>query len=90
MIENTPIKDTNGKRKFKRLLRLIFVEKRELFAMKLSLKEFNLVFFPADQSAWLVLNQPRQQDKLEVNSVLYGQGSTFLKRNFCIYKVFYI
>ena len=62
MIENMPIKDTNGERKFKRLLRLIFVDKRELFAMKLSLKEFNLVFFSADQSAWLVLNQPRQQD----------------------------
>ena len=44
------------------LLRLIFVDKRELFAMKLSLKEFILVFFPADQSAWHVLNQPRQQD----------------------------
>ena len=62
MIENTPIKDTNGKRRFKRLLRLIFVDKLELFAMKLSFKEFNLVFFLADQSAWLVLNQPRQQD----------------------------
>ena len=51
MIENTPIKDANGKRKFKILLRLIFVDKRELFATKLSLKEFNLVSFTADQSA---------------------------------------
>ena len=93
MIENMPIKDTNGKRKFKRLLRLIFVDKRELFAMKLSLKEFNLVFFPADQSAWLVLNQPRQQDfrrnlRYILNSTV--KEKTFLKGNFCIYKVFYI
>ena len=80
-----PIKDTNGKRKFKRLLRLIFVDKRELFAMKLSLKEFNLVFFPADQSAWLVFEPTeaaRFLKKLEVHSVLYGQGKNVFKREF--------
>ena len=60
-IENTPIKDTNGKRKFKRMLSFLFVDKRKLFAMKLSLEEFNLVFYTADRSAWLVLNQPRQR-----------------------------
>ena len=59
-IENTPIKDTNGKRKFKRMLSFLFVDKRKLFAMKLSFEEFNLVFYTADWSAWLVLNQPRQ------------------------------
>ena len=60
-IENTPIKDTNGKRKFKRILSFLFVDKRELFAMKLSFVEFNPVFFTADQNTWLVLNQPRQR-----------------------------
>ena len=60
-IENTPIKDTNGKRKFKRMLSFLFVDKRKLFAMKLSFEEFNLVFYTADWSAWLVLNQPRQR-----------------------------
>ena len=61
-IENTQVKHTNGKRKFKRILSFLFVDKRELFAMKLSFVEFNLVFFTADQSAWLVvLNQPRQR-----------------------------
>ena len=44
-IENTPIKDTSGKRKFKRVLRFIFVDKRELFAMKLSFEEFKLISF---------------------------------------------
>ena len=34
-IENTPIKDTNGKRKFKRMLSFLFVGKRKLFAMTL-------------------------------------------------------
>ena len=60
-IENTPIKDTNGKRKFKRMLSFLFVDKRKLFAMKLSFKEFNIVFYTVDRSAWLVLNQPRQR-----------------------------
>ena len=61
-IENTQIKDTNGKRKFKRILSFLFVDKRELFAMKLSFVEFNFVFFTVDQSAWLVvLKQPRKQ-----------------------------
>ena len=32
-IENT-VKDTSGKRKFKRMLRFLFVDKGELFAMK--------------------------------------------------------
>ena len=60
-IENTPIKDTNGKRKFKRMLSFLFVGKRQLFAMKLSFEEFNLVFYTANRNTWLVLNQPRQR-----------------------------
>ena len=59
--ENKPIKDASGKRKFKRVLRFLFVDKRELFAFKFSFEESNLVFFTADQSAWLGLNQPRQR-----------------------------
>ena len=42
-IENTLIKDTSGKGKFKRMLSFLFVDKRKLFAMKLSFEEFNLV-----------------------------------------------
>ena len=60
-IENTPIKDTSGKRKFKRELKFLFMDKRELFAMKLSCEEFNFVFFTVDQSAWLVLNYPARR-----------------------------
>ena len=59
-IENTPIK-YKVERESSRVLRFLFVYKRELFALKLSFEEFNLVFFTADQSAWLVLNQPRQR-----------------------------
>ena len=61
-----------------------FVEKRKLFVTKLSLEEFNLVFFKADRS---VLKQPRQHN---FQYILYPmvKKSTFLKGNFCIYKGF--
>ena len=84
-----PIKDTNGKKKFKRMLSFLSVDKPELFTMKLSFKEFTLVFFTADRSAWLVLNQLRFVKKLEVHSVYsMVKESTFLKGNLCIYKGF--
>ena len=47
-VENTPTKDTNGKRKFKRMLSFLFVDKRKLFAMTLSFEEFNLVFYRSE------------------------------------------
>ena len=50
-IENTPIKDTNGKRKFKRMLSFLFVDKRKLFAMTLHFEEFNLVFYGSERLA---------------------------------------
>ena len=56
-IENTPIKGTNGKRKFKRMLSFLFVDKRKLFAMKFSFEEINLAFYTVDRRYWLVLNQ---------------------------------
>ena len=53
-IENTPIKDTNGKR--------TFWGKMRAFCYEIVFREeFNLVFFTADQSALLVLNKPRQR-----------------------------
>ena len=60
-IENTPTKDTNGKKKFKRMLIFLFVDKRKLFSMNLYFEEFNLVFYTLDWSTWPLLNQPRQQ-----------------------------
>ena len=39
----TRIKGTNGKRKFNGMLSSLFVDKRKLFAMKLSFEEFKLV-----------------------------------------------
>ena len=48
-IENTLIKDTNGKRKFKRMLSFLFVGKGKLFVIKLSFEEFNFVSFAAER-----------------------------------------
>ena len=42
-IENTRIKGTKGKRKFNGMLSSLLVDKRQLFAMKLSFEEFKLV-----------------------------------------------
>ena len=69
-IENTPIKDINKKRKFKRMLSFLFVDKGKLFVMKFYFEEFNLVFFKA-----------RFLKKLQAHSVPYGQEKV-LKGNF--------
>ena len=97
-IENTPIKDANGKSKLKRMLRFVFVDKRELFALKLSFEEFNFVLFTADPERLACFEKTeaaRFLKKLEVHSVnAMVKESTFSKGNFCIYEgfldVFYI
>ena len=87
-IENTPIKDTNGKRKFKRMLSFLFVDKRKLFAMTLSYEEFNLVFYGSERLACF---EPTKQRgfwrHLGTFRTLWSKKSTFLKGNFCILKV---
>ena len=84
-IENKPIKDKSGKRKFKRMLRFLFVDKRELFAMKLSFEEFHL-FFLLGGSERLACFEPTEAarflKKLEVNSVLYGDRKCVFEREF--------
>ena len=65
-IENTATKDTNGQRKLKIMLSFLFVDRRKLFALKLSFEEFNhgsLACFEATKAA-------RIRKKLEVHSVL--------------------
>ena len=50
---------------------------------------FNLVFFTADQSAWLVLNQPTQRGFWRnLRFILYSmvKESMFLRGNFCVYE----
>ena len=91
-IENTPIKDTNGKRKFERMLSFLFVEKWELFAMKLSFERNSTLFSSLRIRALGLFKQTeatRFLKKLEVHSVYpMVKESTFWKITFCIYKGF--
>lgn len=48
-VENTPIKDKNGKGRFKKMLKFLVVGKRKLFVAKLSFEEFKVVFFTAER-----------------------------------------
>ena len=96
-IENTPIKDTSGKRKFKRMLSFLSVDKRKLFAMKLSFEEFNLVStrrIGVLGLFWTNQGSEVSEDTWGTFRTLWSKKSAFLKRNFCIYKgfmdVFYI
>ena len=92
-IETTTIKDTNGKKKFKRMPSFLFVDKRKLFAMTLSFEDR----IGSDRSAWLVLNQQGSEvseDTWGTFRTLWLKKTTFLKGNFCIlmvsWTVFYI
>ena len=55
--ENTPLKKTDGKESFKRMLSFLQVDKGRLFFIKLSFEEFKIheIFTKADRSAWPVL-----------------------------------
>ena len=54
-VKNTPLKDKNGKRKFKEKV----VEEGKLFIKKSSFEEFNLVFFSTERMVCFEM-QPRQ------------------------------
>ena len=73
-VENTPIRLTNGKRKFKRILIFLFVENRKLFVAKLSFQEFRAM---------------KYLKKFWVHFVVYGQGKYFYRRNFLYLLRFY-
>ena len=74
-IENTPIKDTNGKRKFKRMLSFFFSTNKSFLLWNCLWRNSTL------------FNQPRQRGFWRnLRYILYSMvnDSTFLKENFCI------
>ena len=83
-----PVKDTSGKRKFKRMLGFLFVYKPELFATKLSFEEFNLFFLPGGLERLACFESTgaarflKKLGKLEIHSVLYGHRKYVFKREF--------
>ena len=50
-VKNTPLKDTNRRGKFKRMVSLLLVHKRKRLGRKLPFDKFNLAFFPEDRLA---------------------------------------
>ena len=58
-VKNTPLKHTDGKGNFKRMLSFLQVDKGRLFFIKLSFVEFKIheIFITADRSAWPVLKR---------------------------------
>ena len=56
-IEKKTVKDTNGNKKFKRMLSFLFEDKRKLFITKFSFGEFNLVFFTEERLACFELTK---------------------------------
>ena len=82
-IENTPIKDTNGKGKF--LKNAQFPEHSLWHCLSR-----NSTLFSTDRSTWLVLNQQGSEvseDTWGTFRTLWSNKTTFSKGNFCILKV---
>ena len=74
-----PLKQTDGKGNFKRMLSFLQVDKGRLFFIKLSFQEFKMhgIFITANRSAWPVLNSKRHQAAkflkyFQVHFVLYS------------------
>ena len=83
-VKNTPLKHTDGKGKFKRMLSFLLVENGRLFFTKSSFEKFEIhkIFITGDQSAWPVLKRNQAAKFLknfQVHLVLYRSFS--LSRN---------
>ena len=96
-VKNTPLKDTDGKEKFKRTLTgsFLLVDKGRFFFAKLSFEELKIheIFIAADWSAVPALKHNWQRNQaakflknFQVHSVLYTQS--FLNGNICFCKYF--
>ena len=89
-IAKTPMKD-RWKEKFSGMLSFLFVDKRKLFAIKLSFQEFTLVSTRRIVALGLFWTNQGSEDSEETWGTfctLWSKDSTFLKGNFCIYKGF--
>ena len=77
-VKNRPLKHTDGKGNFKRMLSFLQVDKERLLFIKLSFEESKIheTFVTADRSAWPVLKRHQAAKFLknfQVHFVLYSQ-----------------
>ena len=73
-VKNTPLKDTGGKGKFKRMLSFLLMDKGKAFLYKIV--EIHEIFITADRSAWPVLKRNQAAKFLknfQIRFVLYSQ-----------------
>ena len=96
-IENTPIKDTNGKRKFKRMLSFLLWTKKSFPLWNCLSRNSALIStrrIGALGLLWTKQGSVVSEDTWGTFRTQWSKKSTFLKGNFCIYKgfmnVFYI
>ena len=91
-INNTPLKDTEGKGKFKRITgSFLLVEKGRLSFTKLSFEEFEIheIFITADRSVLLKRNQAAKfLNNFQVHFVLYSQENYVFKWQFIYLQIF--
>ena len=83
-VKNKPLKHTDGKGKFKRMLSFLLVKNGRLFFTKSSFEKFEIheIFITADRSAWPVLKRNQAATfwkNFQVHFVLYRSFS--LSRN---------
>ena len=77
-VKNTPLKDTGGKGKFKRMLSFLSMDKGRFFFTKSSFEKFEIheIFITADRSAWPFLKRNQAAKFLknfQVRFLLYKQ-----------------
>ena len=84
-VKKYTVKKKNGKRKFKRMISFLFVEKGKLFIKKPSFEEFNLVFFTAEPMVCFEMQPTSPRSFLlnfQVHFALYGQDNYVFEREF--------
>ena len=79
----TPLKDTDGTEKFKRMLSFLSEDKGRLFFTKLSFEEFKIheIFITAHRTAWHVLKRNQAAKFLKNFLVHFVNKITFLNGN---------
>ena len=90
-IENTPIKDTNGKRKFKRMLSFLLRTKKSFPLWNCLSRNSALIStrrIGALSLLWTNQGSVVSEDTWGTFRTQWSKKSTFLKGNFCIYKGF--
>ena len=88
-VKNTPLKDADGKEKFKIMLSFLLLDKGRLFFTKLSFEEFEIQKMSVIGALGLFWNAIKQRSFWRIiRYILYSlvKKITFLKRELCISK----